>query len=74
MTENEDDIDPDDLPDTAFGLYEIATDESAFPYKRETAIKRLGTTEVGREYLLSLESGEALSIIEQSLAGSVLAD
>ena len=58
-----------DLPETPAALYELATDATVDPYRRETAIKRLGQLDATTE-LARLADGAALSAPEQSLAAA----
>ncbi|SDR43883.1 hypothetical protein [Natronobacterium texcoconense] len=63
---------PDELPDDPDELYSIATDDSEFPYRREAAIKELATYDDTADLLTELADGEALTVIEQTLATSKL--
>jgi hypothetical protein len=55
------------LPETPAALYDLATDETVDPYRREAAIKRLGELAAGSE-LADLADGAALSVPERTLA------
>ncbi|AFZ72594.1 hypothetical protein [Natronobacterium gregoryi] len=70
-TDENDDL-PDELPDDPDELYSIATTDSEFPYRREAAIKQLATYEDTDDLLTELADGEALTVIEQTLATSKL--
>lgn len=73
MTDSEPDRSDDALPTNPDELFAEAIDDSVDPYRREAAIKRLGTVSGSAEqYLDNLASGAALSPIERSLATTVL--
>lgn len=55
--------DDTDLPATPAALYELATDATVDPYRRETAIKRLSQLDANAE-LARLADGTALSAPE----------
>jgi hypothetical protein len=57
------------LPESTAELYELAIDETVDPYRREAAIRRLGSIGA-RDELTEIADGAALSPIERMLAAA----